>query len=199
MPKKSNVTDLKKSLRKEYREMREALPRESTLEEDLAICRAIVDSDAFKNADTVLLYFPVGREIDVLPVFARAAEEGKTVAFPRCETRENEKYMSFRCVKSLDELENGVYNIPCPRNDSEAVTPTEKTLCVVPALVYDAYGYRIGYGGGYYDRFLEGYTGTSLGVVRDGFLFPRALPRELTDKKCDLLADREGVYETKNE
>ena len=188
----------KRALRAHYKEKRAALSEKFRAEEDAAICRAIVECEAYKSAATVLLYYPVGDEINVLDVFFDALRCGKTVAFPRCETRDGAKYMTFRCVKALDELEKGVYNIPCPSVFAEEAQ-SESTVCIVPALAYDAQGYRIGYGGGYYDRFLQSYQGESVGVYRTGFLHGEALPRESTDEKCRHLANKEGVRKAESE
>lgn len=198
MTDKEKITAQKRELRAYYKEKRAALPEDVRRTEDAAICRAIVECEAYLSADTVLLYYPIGEEINVLDVFFDAVRRGKKVAFPRCETCNGEKYMTFRYVKTLDELEKGVYNIPCPSAFAE-VANGEKSLCIVPALAYDAQGYRIGYGGGYYDRFLQNYCGVSLGVYRTGFLSETELPRESTDEKCRHTASKEGVRRTESE
>ena len=198
MTDKEKITAQKRALRAHYKEKRAALSGKFRAEEDAAICRAIVTCSPYASADTVLLYYPVGDEINVLDVFYAAQKDGKKVAFPRCETRDGEKYMTFRYVKALDELEKGVYNIPCPSAFAEEVAG-ERTLCIVPALAYDEQGYRIGYGGGYYDRFLKGYGGEAVGVCRTGFLHEGELPRESTDEKCRYIASKEGVRRAKGE
>lgn len=199
MNEKINAVAAKKSLRAVYRQKRAVLTASFMRDEDRAICRAILESPEYENADTVLLYYPVGNEINVLDVFFAAVKDGKRVAFPRCIRNGDEKYMVFHYVKALDELEGGEYNIPCPTAEAETATPTERTVCTVPALVYDKNGYRIGYGGGYYDRFLSDFKGKSVGVYRTGFLHGEDLPRESTDKKCSHLASREGVRRLKGE
>ena len=198
MTDKKTVIDKKRESRSEYRQKRASLTPEFMKNEDAAICRAIVTCSPYVSADTVLLYYPVGNEINVLDIFYAAQKDGKKVAFPRCETRDGEKYMTFRYVKALDELEKGVYNIPCPSAFAEEVAG-ERTLCIVPALAYDEQGYRIGYGGGYYDRFLKGYGGEADGVCRTGFLHEGELPRESTDEKCRSIASKEGVRRAKGE
>ena len=198
MTDKEKITEKKRALRAYYKNKRAALSATFMRNEDNSICRAIIECDAYKSAATVLLYYPVGEEINVLDVFFDALRCGKTVAFPRCETRDGAKYMTFRCVKTLDELEKGVYNIPCPSAFAEEVN-TEDSVCIVPALAYDECGYRIGYGGGYYDRFLQSYRGRSVGVYRTGFLHGEALPRESTDEKCDLIVNAEGVRTAESE
>ena len=190
--------ETKRALRAYYKNKRAALPEKFRAEEDSAICRSIIECDAYLSADTVLLYYPVGEEINVLDVFFDAVSRGKTVAFPRCERDGDVKYMTFRCVKSLDELEKGVYNISCPSAFAEEAK-SANSVCIVPALAYDAQGFRIGYGGGYYDRFLQKYSGESIGVYRTGFLHEKALPKESTDEKCRRIASKEGVRQTESE
>lgn len=139
--------------------------------------------DEFIKADTVLTFYPVGNEIDVIPIFKIANDLGKKVAFP-CSLAGGK--LVFRVVADLSELGATVHNIPEPTIASPEVIDFENSVCIVPALAFDSDGYRIGYGGGYYDRFLSSYMGTAIGVSYDGMIVD-ALPRDEFDLPVSII------------
>ena len=104
---------------------------------------------------------------------------------PRCKGKE----MRFFRIADFSELKAGAFGIPEPTG-SEEPDNFSASLCIVPALSFDENGYRMGYGGGYYDRFLRGYDGISVGICYDDFL--GEIPREEHDLPVDIL-----VTETK--
>lgn len=142
------------SLKKEQRRFllarRKALSEQYRKEASERICRHVAKSDAWQKADTVFAYCPVGEEVDLTALWECALGQGRRIAFPRCVNGE----MVFLQVQSLSELVPDAYGIPAPKAFAQEVLPTLDTLCIVPALSVDEKGYRMGYGGGYYDRFL---------------------------------------------
>ena len=175
----------KARIREIYKAKRAALTDSEREGQDAELCRRIILSDEYKNAKTVLLYCPMRKEIDVMPIFRAALSDGKRVAFPRCE---KERKMTFYYVKSEDDLEAGAYGIREPKRELPTVVEDDfaESLCIVPGLVFDREGYRVGYGGGYYDRFLAKYTGHTLAPVREGFLYDGSLPRDGNDQTVSL-------------
>ena len=157
---------------------------------DLLICRNILSLDCFVRAESVLLYSPVNQEIDISPVIAFSLSSGKTVAFPHTM---NGGEMVFRSVRSTDELRPGRFGIPEPDAHAPSVLSCGNTVCIVPALVIDRKGYRIGYGGGYYDRFLSSFEGTSVGLVYESGLLD-SVPREAHDIAVDIIVSEKGAY-----
>ena len=135
------------------------------------------------------------REIDVMPIFFAAIADGKRVAFPRCEA---DRSMTFYYVKTESELESGAYGIREPRRELETVAKDafNESICIVPGLVFDREGYRVGYGGGYYDRFLAKYTGTTVAPVRDGFLYDGKLPKDKFDVNVQWIIRRKNEPHT---
>jgi len=185
-----NVKEAKNELRKKYKLLRGELSAEQKRSLDEAICSLTVSLASFRFAETVLMYAPTGSEIDVLTIARYALECGKKVAFPRCNV--DDHTMEFKYVSSLDELYEGEYSIREPSEDAESVTDFSRSICIVPALVFDRAGYRIGYGKGYYDRFLGGYTETKLGLVYSDFILDR-VPRGRFDRHVDILVCEKGV------
>ena len=142
------------------------------------LCNGIVTLKDYTDADILLLYFPTRSEPDLTALAEIAWRDGKQVAFPI--SRTDSLTLDFRIVSSLDEMSSGAYEIPEPSKSSPSATGTVRTLCVVPALAIDRDGYRLGYGKGYYDRFLSSFVGRALVAIHSTLLCER-LPRNNTD------------------
>lgn len=142
------------------------------------LCDGIAMLKDYADADILLLYFPTRSEPDLTPLAHLAWHDGKQVAFPI--SRTDSLTLDFRIVTSLGELAAGAYGIPEPRENAPRAALTERTLCVVPALALDRDGYRLGYGKGYYDRFLSSFVGRSLAAIHSSLICER-LPRNDTD------------------
>ena len=180
----------KSNLRKKYKAIRESLS-EKAPEYSLEICKKCASLEEFQKADTVLLYFAKGSEADLSRLFEIARESGKRVAYPRCLDREK---MEFFEISAFSDLEKGCYGIMEPKIDAPHAT-FENAICFVPALSFDYDGYRLGYGGGYYDRFLSYFQGATVGIAFEECLAER-LPREKFDKKTDYIITESRVKRT---
>ena len=189
------INEEKKDLRRALLNKRSSLSFETRRKKDMLLCNTLAESEAFLSCDTLLAYSPIKDEIDVLPLVEKAFSMGKRVAFPKCEKGGD---MNFYYVNSLSELSLGAYNIKEPQENSELFYGRENTLCILPALAFDKSGYRLGYGGGYYDRFLARFNLTGVGLVYDEFLFDN-LPKNEYDKKSDILITEGGVILLENE
>lgn len=189
----SEIRTQKIDLRAEYRSLRGAIDKGLRTKNDAKICETIISLASFRYADTLLIYSPIGDEINVNPVAEEALRRGKTVAYPVTQKR---GIMHFHTVRSLDELtlSKGGIKEP-PETNPVCDFRTENTLCIVPAFAFDPEGYRLGYGGGYYDRYLADFKGNKLGVVYSEFIVPR-LPRGRYDISVDLLVSEKGVKVT---
>ena len=183
----------KDAIRRECAERRNSMKIEERAEFDKKIIDVVTSLVSFKHADIILLYAPIKSEIDVMPIFALAKEKGKRVAFPRCNTED--RTMKFHFVDSLDELEPCAYNIREPKEEAEIYDSEEtkgSALCIVPGLAFDVYGYRLGYGKGYYDKFMHSFKGSCIGVAYTHQILPN-LPRGKFDKHCDILITEKGI------
>lgn len=185
----------KAALRSEFRSRRAALSNEIRAERNQMLWGQIFSKlEVLKTAKTLLFYFPLPREISLLPVFHYARERGIPCAFPRCGEATGD--MDFYFVSSLDELECGRYGIREPKASAEKVTDFSEAVVFVPALAFDRAGYRLGYGGGYYDRFLAAHDILSVGITYESFLND-SLPRDQYDQAVDLTATEKGIYRNK--
>lgn len=168
----------KQKLRRALLQKRRALSVDYRHAASAAMVETIASLSAWKRARLILAYFPVGEEVDLVSLWERALAEGKQLAFPRCENSE----MHFILVSSLSELEEDAYRIPAPPKDGERVGEFEDALCIVPALSVDSAFYRMGYGGGYYDRFLGKYPEVkTLCALYEEMVSKEDLVREQTD------------------
>lgn len=188
----------KKKLRAACLERRAAIPKEGKKRLDEMIRRRIAESDEFHQADTVLLYAPIRDEIDLLPLISVCRRRGKRVAFPV--TKASENRMEFRYLADGARLVRSGegYRIPEPPADAELCEPNEKTLCILPGLCFDRYGNRLGYGKGFYDRFLEQFEGKTMGAVYER-LMVRAVPVEPHDHRVDTVIHERGRIDTAGE
>ena len=136
------------------------------------------------------MYAPLEGEIDVISIAERALSLGKKVAFPRCV--EDPRNLDFKYVGSLDELKSGSYSISEPPEELESVTDFSKSICIIPGVVFDKEGFRVGYGKGYYDRFLANYDGTKFGLAYSECILP-VVPRGRFDRHVDILISEKGA------
>ena len=185
-------------IRKQHLERRLAIPLEIRKMRDGKICRNILSSAAFRYADIVLLYYPVKGEVNILPLLEAAVNAGKKVAFPRCCAEDHS--MNFHYVSSENDFEIGAYGLKEPSADSPVFDPRtdgeQNVLCVVPAVVYDRRGYRVGYGGGYYDRFFGIFRPASIGVAYEEFII-KNVPHGRYDISVDVVVSERGIYARK--
>ena len=158
------------------------------------LCNKILALKEFLDADAVLLYSPTKNEPNLLPIAEAALKAGKKVAFPISITKSCT--LDFREISSLTELTSGTYGIPEPPFNATKPTLTKKSLCIVPALAFDKKGFRIGYGKGYYDRFLSQFEGISAGAVFSSHTCD-SLPTEPTDIPVNIIITETGVTRIK--
>ena len=191
-----DIKTQKTELREQFLLRRAALAAEEKALRDRKICDAVLASASFRFADTLLAFCPRKNEVDILPVLQEALHTGKRLALPRCE---GEHLMRYHYVTSLDSLTPGSYGILEP--DAEAPLYESSgdcsALCLVPGVVFDRFGYRIGYGGGYYDRFLHSFRGSVAGIVYRDFILP-SLPFGRFDLPLPVMITDAGIVCAKN-
>lgn len=184
---RENVREIKMQLRTDYKKKRAAITPDEKSAMDAEIVRRIIGLRSYNYADNLLLYYPLPEEIDVLPLAAQAIADGKSVYFP---VSWEKGIMEFRRVVDLNsEFSLGKFGIKepndkCPLLDKSAVKGA--SLVIMPALSFDRDGYRLGYGKGYYDRYLIDLSASVIGVVYDSLLAER-LPRGKFDRHADLV------------
>ena len=134
-------------------------------------------------ARTILLFYGVGREPDTTGVLTELLRRGKAVALPRCLPG---RQMEARLVTGRSDLRPGAFHIPEPDENCPVVNRDDIDLILVPNLCCDKLGYRLGHGGGYYDRYLAGYAGSTVALCPRAWL-QEELPRDAYDLPVGLV------------
>lgn len=185
----------KAALRRELSVRRDSLENREQL--DQAIRERVWALSAYENAEKLLLYLSKGSEPDTWKIFDRALAQGKEVYAPRC--LDGQGTMAFYQVKSREELIPGRFGLlePSPEGRFPLGDP-EGALCLVPGLAFDEEGYRLGYGKGYYDRFLAEHPVMAVGLCYKELLLPQ-LPRGPYDRQVNCLVTEAGALDFQKE
>lgn len=181
-----SLRDRKNELRAVFREKRKAISPEKRVSLNAEVCKRLLSLAAFRFADTVLSYFPINGEVDVTEFNRAVLKAGKKLALPKCER--GEPLMHFHLINDLDAMETGMFSIKEPKETDPVweYSDKERVMCVIPAMAFDLTGHRLGYGKGYYDRFLSGHDITKIGVAYTDFVV-KSLPTGRYDLAADLI------------
>lgn len=180
----------KKALRKILREKRRNIPKDKKAKYDKIISEKIIQSDYFKMAEQVLVFASTDEEFDTRYIIERCRHEHKRVFYPRCLDKNGN--MEFFKVDCVGDLEIGIMGILEPKSTCKPYKYKENDIVIVPALSVDKNHYRIGYGGGYYDRFLKNFNGVSICPCYEE-MRTECLPADEYDIKVSVIATDKEV------
>lgn len=139
----------KQSLRRHIREQKRAMTEEQIVVRSEKLGKLFAQSELYRQAKTIYGYLPYNQEVRTVPMLQQALKDGKKVAVPKVYGEE----MKFIYMDDLSKVEKGYAGIPEPIAD-EPVANDKTALVLMPGLAFDKEGHRIGYGGGFYDKFL---------------------------------------------
>ena len=139
----------KKELRRTIRERKRAMTEEEIVSRSEKLGQLFAQSEAYKAAKTIYGYLPYNQEVRTVPMLEQALKDGKRVAVPKVYGDE----MKFLYLDDLSQVEKGYAGIPEPIADGP-VADDDTALVLMPGLAFAPAGHRIGYGGGFYDKFL---------------------------------------------
>jgi 5-formyltetrahydrofolate cyclo-ligase len=178
----------KQQLRKQMLTYRENLEKRVVKRASAHVCRQLVQLSEYIEAEKILFYMAIRNEIDLLDAMKMAWKDQKQVLLPRVKGT----WMECIEVKQLDQLKKGTFGIPEP-TDGPIVRPDQLDLVVVPGIAFDVQGYRLGYGGGYYDRLFARYPSlTRIGVLEHGQLVATVHP-ESHDQPMHILITSQQI------
>ena len=181
------IKKTKQESRRRFKQMRADMPSEEKVERDRLIAQSFLALDCYASCKTLLIYYSTAIEVDTHAIINRAFADGKRVAFPVC--RENGE-MDFYIAESIDELFPDAYGIPAPEAQAPRLVDSfEDTLCVVPALAYDLSGFRLGFGKGYYDRYISRTGVKTIGLCYECFVVDKLAVDEFDCSADALLTD----------
>ena len=182
----------KQRLREERLAARETLSEQERCALDESITQKLLASPEYAEASTVLTYVSVSSEVSTRMFIEHALHEGKTVAVPRCLLGHR---LEFAAISSLDQLVPAPFNLLEPAKDLPTLTEEQldDSICIVPALLVDKKGYRLGYGAGFYDRFLSTYSGKKICLAYQQNLSKTMLPHTEFDVPVDTVITESDV------
>ena len=170
----------KKALRAEIREKKRAMTEEEIVSRSARLGELFLASDAYKNAKTVYGYLPYNQEVRTIPMLQQALNDGKRVAVPKVMG----DTMVFIYMDNLTRVEKSSYGIPEPIDDGP-VADDEEALVLMPGLAFTQKGDRMGYGGGFYDKFLAAEPNHPTLALCYDFQMVEKLPTEEYDIPVD--------------
>ena len=188
----NTVATEKQRLREERLAARETLSEQERCVLDDCITQKLLATSEYSEAATVLTYVSVSSEVSTRMFIECALRDGKTVAVPRCLPGH---CLEFVAITSLDQLVPAPFNLLEPSKDISALTESHmnNAICIVPALLVDTKGYRLGYGAGFYDRFLSTYSGKKICLAYQQNLSKTTLPHTEFDVAVDMVITESDV------
>lgn len=177
----TDIRVIKSGIRADIRQIRRDLDEKEKKRLDKKLTNRLLNMWSFREAKILFCFYPLEIEIDTLQIMENALRQGKKVALPKC--AEDEIKIDFYLIDSLDDVKKGKYGIYEPEPiPGKLISDFSTGLCIVPALAFDREGYRLGFGKGYYDRFLLAFGGETIGLSYDRCLLDK-LPNGKYDKK----------------
>ncbi len=178
-------------LRQQFLKARRAIEPEAQQTRDAKIQAHVLDLPEYQNCRMVYIYVSKAGEVDTRPIIENAWRSGKTVAVPRCGAN---GIMHFYCIDAWNALEPGCFGLSEPAVWCKpALKPEPEDLCIVPGLAFDRDGHRLGYGKGFYDRFLADFPGRTAGLCPAASMVSR-LPRDATDRPAELVITEQYIH-----
>lgn len=193
-----NTSQDKDQLRKNAYVLRKSIFSNTELHSELSlkIQEYILNTHAYQECEFVCSYASAKGEVSTDYLAEKSFENHKKVLFPLCHTQE-EGIMHYALCQSIHDLQQGRYNIPEPKKHCKiidaSILNSQKTLLIVPALAFDKEGFRLGYGQGYYDRFMEKTPhAISMGLAFSDHVFDE-LPHMEWDKAVNFLVTDQNI------
>lgn len=166
----------KAELRKHYKELRKSLTANLHAEKSAKIREQICDFVLAKGLKSMAIYYPINNEVDLLGLLPWANQQGVKVYAPKTFSDWSMQFLPV--VSDADFVASSQWQVPEPVATANREDTDWPELLIVPALAFDHLGYRLGYGQGYYDTFLQNYQGLTIGAFFSEFMHPEALPKD---------------------
>ena len=152
---------MKSELRKQVLHEMKAIPRTQKVTSDLALTERLLQHPFYQEAEVIATYLSFPHEFQTQELIKRMLKDGKKVLIPKTYPKGRMEFVVYD-PKQLAKTSFGLLE---PQGDLEVVEPSQIDLIHVPGLAFTREGYRIGYGGGYYDRYLEHFAGHTMSTI----------------------------------
>ncbi len=181
----------KKEFRAQYKAVRHDIAPQERLLADKTIFSHIVTGDLYQKATAMMCFVSFGTEVETKSLICQAIEDGKKVAVPYCYPQSDE--MCACEIHSLSDLVEGKHGILAPKWPEHTLDVWKLSLVFVPGLAFDRQGYRLGYGRGYYDRFLQNKPENVITIGLGYFCqLCEQVPHETHDQRLDYFVSERG-------
>lgn len=181
---------VKSELRKKYKQIRKNVDDKAC--KDKIINHYLCNLKSLKNSKTILFYAALDDEVNLDSSIKFMLENGKRVALPVC--IDNDGKMQYYYIRSFDDVQVGAFGVREPNTSvCDTVDNFKSAICIVPAIAFDKSGYRLGYGKGYYDKFLSDFNGISIGISYDECITQK-LCIDSFDIPVDYIVTQSGVF-----
>ena len=186
--------DVKKNLRRRIINSRDQMSRVEIEQKSTKIAEKLYALPEYKNASSILFFLSFGSEVDTRPMVEETIERGKIALAPKTVSK-TRKLLLSQILDWDKDLAPGVYNIPEPRSEAlRLVDPETVELVIVPGVAFDRRGNRLGYGGGYYDRFfMQLRKNTPLIALAFELQIVSSVPVDYWDRLVDLIITEKDV------
>ncbi len=195
MAKINDIREVKKELRAKYRGIRENMHPIEKHGYDLEIKNRLLSSSLYKDAKVLLCFVSTNLEIDTIAIIEQGFKDSKTVAVPKCTDEKGN--MDFFIIESFDDLEKSTFSLLEPDiKKCKRLINYSDSIAILPGFAFDKDGYRIGFGKGYYDRFLNKYTGKKVAICYNKCIVSK-LPRGKYDVAADYIITQKYILTTR--
>jgi len=192
---KPDIRVYKNELRAKYKNIRKNLGTVNKSTLDDRIFNRIISLNSYNKCETLLTFVSTEIEVDTQRLIEYSLKIGKKVAVPKCVSGTRE--MEFYLINSLEDLETATFSVLEPKTEKcKKLANFENSICIVPGLAYDLSGFRLGYGKGYYDRFLSNYSGENIGICYCSCTLNKLISGKF-DKSVELLVTEKYARRTK--
>ncbi|MDA3851724.1 MAG: 5-formyltetrahydrofolate cyclo-ligase [Spirochaetaceae bacterium] len=174
---------IKNRLRQRIKKSIKDISEQEQLELSEDICKQVESLDTFKESQNILGYYPLAREVNLIPLWLQVIARGKKLYLPRIDG----ETMDFLLVNDINSLQPNPWGIMEPIQGSPFWQPGDSSLLIAPGLAFDLQGGRLGRGGGFYDRWLNLWANR---VYSIGVCFPRQLVKKVPRSSWDIGLDR---------
>lgn len=187
----------KKQLRQQMKQLILHMPTEERKKKENVIHDILFQQHCWQKAHVIGITMSRQIEVDTIAIIERAWQEGKGVAIPRCDVATRQ--MTFREIRSFQQTERSFFDLYEPIvEETKEVQKHEMELLFVPGLAFDRHGYRLGYGGGYYDRYLGDFPNDTISLAYDCQIVSM-LPTEQHDIPVQMIITNEGIIVCESE
>lgn len=169
----------KQILRNKYKDIRKNIENKEMLNN--RIFNKVIELKEYKQSDLILIYVSLKDEVDTFKLIEHSLKIGKRVAVPKCEGDN----IVFYNINTLSDLKEGSFRILEPITN-EIINNFSNSICIIPGVAFDRGNNRIGYGKGFYDRFLENYNGIKIGLVYRECICDK-IDNDINDIKMDIV------------